>query len=709
MLSIWLILIGFPFALVAEESRSLLTDYGVALLRQKRGDLPAAHSLLLAVVKRHPEAIEPKRTLMAVQESLTRLPAAIRTGHEILKRDPNDVRTALTVGRFLLEGRRASEAKAVLMPFAKKPLSPAWSWEWQQLLADVNDQLGDRPAAEASLLGQLEIVSNQGDVLRRARGWTADELAISQGEVLERLGRLRVAMNRPEQAADAFFAAARTFQPVDRAAARRLSLNLARAFRQLDDSRQATTHYVNYLKTKPDDLPALIELVELRLANGQVDDAVRDLETRLVASPKRTDLAWLLTVARLRQQRIDANAAILQFEQLARTATEPSLVAFAVRELPESAVYDWFEALAKQVDPEAGSGVKKNIRLGPLARAVADAIRADSARAKGFVDRSLVAIRNGGTPHHRTAEFAGWLAERARRIDDAEQAYRAIRNGTWEQTRPLIQLLERQFKWDEAAQLCLRFTRARTSNINALYILAYCRAELGQINDALVIVNQLSENESLFAEGKFTVRLQRCRILAAAGHTESAISLANQLFDMATGAGELARLRLVLGDALFTAKRYDDGDAQMRAILEDDPDDALALNNLAYNLAQANLKLADAEAFARHAVEQDRADRLRSGDPVPQSGTYLDTLAWVLFKRGQRKEARKVMAEAVALPDATFNPVVRDHFGDILMSLGERDAAIAEWQKAVERFPETTAGKRSGQRETVRKKIEKAR
>lgn len=161
----------------------------------------------------------------------------------------------------------------------------------------------------------------------------------------------------------------------------------------------------------------------------------------------------------------------------------------------------------------------------------------------------------------------------------------------------------------------------------------------------------------------------------------------------------------MLADAYFALKENEKAESQLRAILEEDPDDALALNNLGYNLADRGLKLAEAEQFCRRAVEQDRDDRRRSGDAAPESGTYLDSLGWVLFRRGKWEEAKTVLESAVALPDGSGDPTVWDHLGDVYFKQGDGEKAKYAWEKAAAGYPETHTGRQGGRLDEVKKKL----
>lgn len=117
--------------------------------------------------------------------------------------------------------------------------------------------------------------------------------------------------------------------------------------------------------------------------------------------------------------------------------------------------------------------------------------------------------------------------------------------------------------------------------------------------------------------------------------------------------------------------------ATMKTVLAIEEDHVQAMNYLAYTYAESGAELEDAEKLAR------RASELK-----PQDGYVLDTLGWVLFKRGEFEASVKVLEDAHRLqPDEA---VIADHLGDAYYyfrmperakRLYEKAAAIAEEQK----------------------------
>jgi tetratricopeptide (TPR) repeat protein len=106
-----------------------------------------------------------------------------------------------------------------------------------------------------------------------------------------------------------------------------------------------------------------------------------------------------------------------------------------------------------------------------------------------------------------------------------------------------------------------------------------------------------------------------------------------------------------------------------------------ALNNVAWELAQANVLLDDALTFARQAVEQISAQTTNLylailsqedlGTPSSLAASW-DTLGWVYFRRGEMAEAEKYIRAAWQLSQRSL---ISDHLGQIYEKLGNTQQA----------------------------------
>lgn len=107
-------------------------------------------------------------------------------------------------------------------------------------------------------------------------------------------------------------------------------------------------------------------------------------------------------------------------------------------------------------------------------------------------------------------------------------------------------------------------------------------------------------------------------------------------------------------------------------VLKINPNDILVLNNYAYYLSLRNERLALAEKMSSQAVAMES-----------DNATYLDTYAWVLYKRGEYSQARYYIKLAIE-KDKDPSGVLYEHYGDILYRSGEHQEALKMWKKAAE-------------------------
>lgn len=110
--------------------------------------------------------------------------------------------------------------------------------------------------------------------------------------------------------------------------------------------------------------------------------------------------------------------------------------------------------------------------------------------------------------------------------------------------------------------------------------------------------------------------------------------------------------------------------ANMKQILEMNPNNAHALNFLGYTYAEMGTRLDEAEALVKRALE------LR-----PEDGYIEDSLGWVYFKQGKIDEALVHLKKAEKLQPE--EAIIQEHLGDVAMK--KKDYSLAEnyFKKAV--------------------------
>src|SRR5262249_53213502 len=139
--------------------------------------------------------------------------------------------------------------------------------------------------------------------------------------------------------------------------------------------------------------------------------------------------------------------------------------------------------------------------------------------------------------------------------------------------------------------------------------------------------------------------------------------------------GEVREIRHTLANIYSAAHQPRQAEEQLRLLLDGDPEDATANNDLGYLWADQNIRLEEAERLIRKALELDRRQRTSgtavSVDSDQDNAAYVDSLGWVLFRRGQLEEARRQLDKAAKLPGGSDDPVVWDHLGDVCFRLAQ--------------------------------------
>jgi Flp pilus assembly protein TadD len=155
---------------------------------------------------------------------------------------------------------------------------------------------------------------------------------------------------------------------------------------------------------------------------------------------------------------------------------------------------------------------------------------------------------------------------------------------------------------------------------------------------------------------------------AAAGDADRAIGALKAGLEATSRSPQLAMDLALLYERLG---RVDDAAATYDAMLDRNPHDDGAANNLAMLLA----------TYRTDAHSLERALRLAERFATSEQPVLLDTYGWVLFKAGRTSEALPVLERAVA--KAPRAGELRYHLGMIQMKAGKKDEARSNLQAAV--------------------------
>lgn len=148
------------------------------------------------------------------------------------------------------------------------------------------------------------------------------------------------------------------------------------------------------------------------------------------------------------------------------------------------------------------------------------------------------------------------------------------------------------------------------------------------------------------------------------------------------------------GDILYSKEDSDSAFAEYNKAIELDPENYMAMNNAAYYMAVKGKNLDKAELYSSIAT---------AGEP--DNTTYLDTQAWVMFKKKEFKKAREIIDKALALyglietesekkADDEPSSEIFDHAGDIYFMTGDPKEALEFWKEALELDPDNASIKK---------------
>jgi len=250
--------------------------------------------------------------------------------------------------------------------------------------------------------------------------------------------------------------------------------------------------------------------------------------------------------------------------------------------------------------------------------------------------------------------------------------------------RNLVILAQFQVQAKQAAEALItleQVLKADPNDPSALRWKIFTLSDLSRFDEALAL------GKSVLAKAPEDSDFNRVQgaILTRAHRDEEAIAFYRELLKQFPANVELARVAHSGLSVIFVNRDdFANGEKELEELLKRVPDDAGVNNDLGYLYADQGKRLEEAESMIRKAVAED-----------PENSAYLDSLAWVLYKRGKYEEALRNIEKAIAIarrssPDGTLF----DHLGDILFRLKRFDKARAAWSEALEHIEPGKTGEK---------------
>ena len=189
-------------------------------------------------------------------------------------------------------------------------------------------------------------------------------------------------------------------------------------------------------------------------------------------------------------------------------------------------------------------------------------------------------------------------------------------------------------------------------------------AENGQLEDAIDRIRRLREANPRQAENFWLLEVN---LLLDQEQQQQALSTATEALEEHPDNIEIRYARAMLYDGIGQPAY---AEADLKHILEQEPENAVALNALGYILTTRTDRLREARGYIEKALRLD-----------PDNPAILDSMGWVLFLEGQLEPALDYLSRAwAAFPD----PEVAAHYGEALWMNGAEEQARIIWQEGLE-------------------------
>jgi tetratricopeptide (TPR) repeat protein len=280
----------------------------------------------------------------------------------------------------------------------------------------------------------------------------------------------------------------------------------------------------------------------------------------------------------------------------------------------------------------------------------------------------------------------------AKRYDEAEtQVLRWLSEAPADTPlmRSLAEVLLAGRRFDEAIELTRSLASAggkAEDRLVLLYALQSMYVRAKRYDEAMATVREwINVAQKLIADNRglsrmdlegaiFDQRRTTATLMVQAGRVEDALAFIQSMLEQEKDGSRQVELLRALSYIYQRQGQPALAEENLRQAYHLMPADIGLNNDLGYTLAEAGKDLPEAERMLRMVVGEN-----------PRQAAYLDSLGWVLYRRGKLKEARMWMTLAAGQEQGE-DAVIYDHLGDVLWGLSEKDQAVKNWQRSLELY-----------------------
>ena len=700
---------------VEEQKRvESLRYYAAARALEERRQFGEAIKSLEKALANDPASVPILRRLGRINFGLGRDDAGVTFGRRALEADPGDVETLELLVRHYKDDPAAAEA--LLKDVAKNPKLGKDSVGALYVEFELGNlyeaSLQFDKAAEAfskvvSALDDKEKGRLSPAEIRRFLGTDEAQAYLRFGRVFQLAKKTDLAINS--------FRRGLVYDP-DEAL---LLLSLSRAYLEVGRADQALACVEQFLKRQPQGRETYDLLARILTSLKREGEIIPRFEKYAAVDPKNLPLQYALAERYKLAGQADKAQAIFKALMAEQRETQEFAELFP-KLLKERKSEELIQLLTK---------VAGRLKRFEAVQPQIDLLVADPAYTDEVLDTGLKMLSSNppaldlgegfsvlqkisldGKRFDKLTDLLRWSIKR---VPDPVAAYREL-IGTY---YDLGKFDEAEAAWREMVE---KFPIARNSSNLAL--LAEVQSKAGKVDAALLTIrealklepNDLMSQRSLATilfqagkddEGIATVRealkgdannpdltFSMGAVLMRFKKYDEAIVVFKGMLERYANNEEIVKLaRSSLSSIYADLNDFPKAEAELEAVFAKSPDDAGINNDLGYLYADQGKNLEKAESMIRKAVADD-----------PDNYAYLDSLGWVLFKRGKFQEARAPLEKAQS--DTRADSTIPDHLGDVYFQLQEPLKAKAAWERALKMATESKpVDKRLGE---IQKKLQ---
>jgi tetratricopeptide (TPR) repeat protein len=698
------------------DHREALKLYGVAILHERSNRLLEAMRVFEQARQLEPEAAPIHRSLCLLYLALDRIEEGLSACRKVVELDPGDYESWYLLARQYRGLNRNKDAIAALA----RATACTGLKERLELRAQIWFDLGvlhenaqEYGPAEKALREVVAILDNP-RALMEAGAFSREEINSQAAETYERLGRVCLQSGRHDAAIEAF----RASQKKDARRAARLAYNLAEVYQAQGNFAEALRSLDEYLRTQPQGTEAYLRRIAVLDSMGHSQKVLPSLQRAADADKHNVGLKLLLAAQYAKRGQPEQAEQI--YQELLKTSpsaeTYRGLAALYDPANPEH-VNKLLGLLDKTLKEAGGDDDKKpgSPARAAEARALLQVLRENPKLVGGLLDAVHARLGSSQSVAGPTCYYLAVLAARADKLKEAEELFRNCLSSYGRRFEAqayggLLDVLWQGRKHQAIVEICLRGLQTAQGTNRVLFenSLAHAYLALDKVDRAVEYATLAAEHTR--DEDRLSRRLSKARILSQARRYDEAVQECLALLGEYKQGKDIRETRTTLSTVYSDAKKSAEAEEQLRLLLEQDPNDALVNNNLGYQWADEGKNLADAEKLIRKALELDKEERTKGKAVGPdtdhENAAYVDSLGWVLFRRGNLADARKELEKAVTYADGKDDPVVWDHLGDVCARQDDVARARVAWRQAVELYDRGYRRKADDRYKEIKHKLE---